>query len=240
MILPSSISLRWSQEYYEKIRTGLPSSLCPQPGHCLDPHIWCSSSLASIRSELLMEPTVVLCIALFTYEKIYLLSLKLKSSMNFLSLYGRPLLISQLWCLYKRNQKHDWDLWIATKGKEKNKTNRCVFIGMTLKQKLRTLAGFQRCIQNENSLKLIPAQTAKQTWPMKKLLDRITKHKDWRHVLKHVSISTRQQLQFWSRNSAEASQTRNMPRVAKMSISAREKLISRRRGEERRREYEKE
>ena len=36
-------------------RTGFPSNLCPQPGHCLDPHNWCSSSFASMRSELLTE-----------------------------------------------------------------------------------------------------------------------------------------------------------------------------------------
>lgn len=39
------------------IRTGLPSSLCPQPGQCLDPHNWCSSSFASMRSELLTDPS---------------------------------------------------------------------------------------------------------------------------------------------------------------------------------------
>lgn len=55
----------WRQEYYKYIgnsitRTGFPSSMCPQPGHCLDPHNWCSSSFASMSSELLTDPSWLL------------------------------------------------------------------------------------------------------------------------------------------------------------------------------------
>lgn len=64
----------WRQEYegwYS--RTGFASSLCPQPGHCLDPHSWCSSSLASMRSELLILVPKLLLLPLIAYCYYYYL-----------------------------------------------------------------------------------------------------------------------------------------------------------------------
>jgi len=69
-------------------RTGFPSNLWPQPGHCLDPHSWCSSSLASMRSELLTQLKLLILFMVWWIDMMLLLSLliKLYEAFNWISL----------------------------------------------------------------------------------------------------------------------------------------------------------
>lgn len=67
------------------IRTGFPSSLCPQLGQCLDPQSWCSSSFASIRSwELPIEDPIWLILLLFMPFSIYLSAIVAPSFSSYL------------------------------------------------------------------------------------------------------------------------------------------------------------
>ena len=127
-----SKAFRWRQEYYSDLiflfRTGFPSNLWPQPGHCFDPHSWCSSSFASMRSELLTQLKFLILFmpASFVMDVIwwwcYLsLSNSTRPSIGFLLLWNTPPPSISLFYItksrFRSQQKLSWKIkrtnWMA-------------------------------------------------------------------------------------------------------------------------------